>query len=187
LPTPWNENGLKGCRRYLDKLWRFQEKRSASEAYSPELENLMHRTVKGVGDDLEAMKFNTAIAKLMILANEAASLERITRKDLETLILITYPFAPHMTSELWEAQGYTGDLGTHPWPTYDVAKLADDVIEVVVNVNGKVRDRLMISAAATEDEMKSAALALPKIIEMIGANPIRKVIVVPKKLVNIVL
>jgi len=187
LPTPWNENGLKGCRRFLDKLWRFQEKLVDSDSYSPQLENLVHRTVKGVGDDLEAMKFNTAIAKLMILSNEATALEAITRKDLQTLLLLTYPFAPHMTSEVWEAQGYAGDLMTHPWPTYDVSKLADDVIEVVVNVNGKVRDRLMISAAATEDEMKAAALALPKIIEMVGANPIRKIIVVPKKLVNIVL
>ncbi len=187
LPTPWNENGLKGCRRYLDRLWRFQEKILPSDAYTTNLETLIHRTVKGVGEDIEAMKFNTAIAKLMILSNEAASQDGITRKDLETMILLTYPFAPHMASELWEVQGFEGDLVAHPWPTYDPAKLADDVIEVVVNVNGKVRDRLMISAAATDDEMKAAALALPKIVEMVGASPIRKVIVVPKKLVNIVL
>ncbi|MFA5006962.1 MAG: leucine--tRNA ligase [Candidatus Izemoplasmatales bacterium] len=187
LPTPWNENGLKGCRRYLDRLWRFQEKVEPKIGCSPSIENLVHRTVKGVGDDIEAMKFNTAIAKLMILSNEAAALPSITRGDLETMLLLTFPFAPHMVSEIWETQGFAGSPADHPWPSFDPARLSDDVVEIVVNVNGKVRDRLTIAAAATEEETKAAALALPKIVELVGVQPVKKIIVVPKKLVNIVL
>jgi len=187
LPTPWNDNGVKGCRRFLDKLWRFQEKLGPGEGFSPQIENLIHRTIKGVGDDLEAMKFNTAIAKLMILANEASQLETITRRDLQAMLLLTYPFAPHVTEEIWELQSFGGTLVSHPWPTFDPSRLADDRIEIVVNVNGKVRDRVVVSAAATEEELKAAALALPKIAELVAVQPVKKIIVVPKKLVNFVI
>ncbi|MFH0992950.1 MAG: class I tRNA ligase family protein, partial [bacterium] len=187
LPTPWNDSGVKGCRRFLDKLWRFQEKTQPGSKYSPALENSIHRTIKGVGEDIEAMKFNTAIAKMMILANEATALETLTKKDLETMILLVYPFAPHIASEMWERQENADLLVTHPWPTYDESKLIEETVEIVVNVNGKVRDRLTVPVDASDEWLREQALALPRIVDLIGDQPVKKIIVVPKKLVNIVI
>ena len=187
LPTPWNDSGVKGCRRFLDKLWRFQEKTVAGQAYSPALENAIHRTIKGVSEDIEAMKFNTAIAKMMILANEATSCETLTTKDLETMILLAYPFAPHITSEIWERLGHADSLVTHPWPVHDESMLIDETVEIVVNVNGKVRDRLTVPITATDEWLRQQALALPRIVELIGDQPVKKIIIVAKKLVNIVI
>ena len=187
LATPWNENGAKGCRRFLDKVWRLQEKMFASEDYNQATISLMHKTIKMVSEDYEAMKFNTAIAKMMILVNELTSLEQVTTKDLETVLKILYPVAPHLGEEMWEALGHQTFLQTEVWPTYEEQYLLEETVEIVVNINGKVRDRFQATRNASNEQLETTAKSLPKIQEMIGSQPIKKVIVVPGKLVNIVI
>ncbi len=187
MQTPWNEAGLKGARRFLDKLWRLQEKVVTSNQLSSALETSLHKTIKGVSDDIEAMKFNTAISKLMIAVNEATQADQISSRDLETLVLLTYPFAPHMAEEIWNQLGHQESLVFHPWPSYDSSKLIDKVIEIVINVNGKIRDRFNSEINASEEILKEKALSSQKIQDFIAGQPIKKIIVVPNKLVNIVI
>jgi leucyl-tRNA synthetase len=187
MATPWNENGAKGCRRFLDKVWRLQEKLVDRNEYSIPTMALMHKTIKGVNEDYEALKFNTAIAKMMILVNELTGLETITRRDMETLVQILHPVAPHLTEEIWESLGHSHSLQTSTWPSHEEKYLVDDTLEIVVNVNGKIRDRFTISADASNQTLEAAALALPKIRDLIQNQPVKKIIVVPKKLVNIVI
>jgi leucyl-tRNA synthetase len=187
MATPWNENGAKGCRRFLDKLWRLQEKLVDRNEYSLPTIALMHKTIKGVSEDYEALKFNTAIAKMMILVNELTSLETVTRRDMETLVQILHPVAPHITEELWERLGHHHTLQLSTWPTHEEKYLVEDTLEIVVNVNGKVRDRFTIASDASNQVLEATALALPKIQELIQNQPVKKIIVVPKKLVNIVI
>lgn len=186
MPTPWNENGVKGCRRFLDKVWRMYEKVQDGVSTPKSIDSLVHKTTKGVSDDLESLKFNTAIAKLMTLSNELSSLEQVTKSDYETLLKLTHPIAPHVTEELWQLLGHETGLVFEPWPSYDEAKLIDDEIEIVVSVNGKVKDKLTVALDIAEEELKAKVLELPKVRELASTTPIRKVIVVKNKLVNLV-
>jgi leucyl-tRNA synthetase len=186
MPTPWNEDGVKGCRRFLDKIWRLNEKIVQKDAYTPSLESSLHKAIKGVSEDIEAMKFNTAIAKLMTLVNEMTGCETLTRKDVETLLMLLNPFAPHLAEEIWSMLGNEEALVFHPWPIHDPAKLIEATVEFAVSVNGKVRDRLVAPLNASEAMVREQALALPKIIEMLQGATIRKVIFVPNKLINLV-
>lgn len=186
LATPWNENGAKGCRRFLDKVWRLQEKLVPSREFSQATISLMHKTIKMVSEDYEAMKFNTAIAKMMILVNELTALEQVTTQDLETVLKILYPVAPHLGEEIWEALGHQTFLQSQAWPTYDEQYLLEETVEIVVNINGKVRDRFQATRNASNHQLEETAKSLPKIQELIASQPIKKVIVVPGKLVNIV-
>lgn len=187
MATPWNDAGVKGARRFLDKLWRLQEKVVESNQYSEALLSIIHKTIKGVSDDIEQMKFNTAISKLMIAVNEATSQAVITRKDLETLIMLTYPFAPHITEEIYQALGNQKSLVFHPWPQYDEVHLVDKQVTIVVNVNGKIRDKMVAMLDTPEEELKHKALNLEKIQALVNGHNIIKIIVVPNKLVNIVI
>ncbi len=186
MATPWNEAGLKGARRFLDKLWRLQEKVTDGDQYSDSLVSIIHKTIKGVSEDIEQMKFNTAISKLMIAVNEATSAETMTRKDLETLTVLTYPFAPHIASEIFEALDHTQSLVTFPWPTYDESQLIDKEVTIVINVNGKIRDKMVVNLNTSQAELEKKALSLEKIQAHIQGQSIKKIIVVPNKLVNIV-
>ncbi|MBU1144631.1 MAG: leucine--tRNA ligase [Firmicutes bacterium] len=187
MATPWNENGLKGCRRFLDKMWRLFEKVTKDDFYSVELEINIHKTIKGVSEDLENLKFNTAIAKLMTLTNDFTSSAAITKKDYETLLQLVYPFAPHVTEELWEMLNHKESLVFVNWPSYDELKLIEKKIEIVVNINGKVRDRIEMAFDSDSEEIKTKALNLPRIKELIGNDTIKKIIVVQNKLINIVI
>jgi leucyl-tRNA synthetase len=187
MATPWSDSGAKGCRRFLDKVWRLQEKLVDSKEPTPSLQPILHKTIKGVSEDYEAMKFNTAIAKMMILVNEYSAAETISRADFEPFLQILHPVAPHVTDEIWSKLGHETMILESRWPDYDERHLVEATLEIVVNVNGKVRDRFLIGADADNASLEKTALALPKICELIGDQPIRKVIVVPKKLVNIVL
>jgi leucyl-tRNA synthetase len=186
MATPWNDAGLKGARRFLDKLWRLQEKVTDNNHYSDSLESIIHKTIKGVSEDIEQMKFNTAISKLMIAVNEATSSEIITKKDLETLTVLTYPFAPHIASEIFESLGHQESLVTTPWPTYDEALLVDKQVTIVINVNGKIRDKMIVNLNTSQADLEKKALSLEKIQAHIQGQTIKKIIVVPNKLVNIV-
>jgi len=187
MPTPWNEAGVKGARRFLDKLWRLQEKVVKGDTYSEAMETIIHKTIKGVGDDIELLKFNTAISKLMIATNEATQAESLSSKDLEALTLLTYPFAPHMAEEIWEGLGHNRSLVEQPWPLYDETKLFDKTVEVVININGKVRDKMTVAFGTSEDALKEKALSSQKIKDLMGDQPIKKIIILVNKLVNIVI
>jgi leucyl-tRNA synthetase len=147
----------------------------------------MHKTIKGVSEDIENLKFNTAIAKLMILVNELTALESVSRKDVETLLALITPFAPHVAEEMWEMLGHRDLLVFHPWPQADASKMVDASVEIVVSINGKVRDKLIAPLGASDTWLKEEALKLPRIIEMMAGQPVRKWIIVPNKLINIVL
>jgi len=178
---------LKGARRFLDELWRLQEKVNDIQVYSEPMESIIHKTIKGVSEDIEQMKFNTAISKLMIAVNEATSASEITRKDLETLTILSYPFAPHITSEIFEAIGNKASLVFTPWPTYDDAQLIDKQVVIVINVNGKIRDKMVVNLNTSQEELQAMALASEKIQAHVQGQTIKKVIIVPNKLVNIVI
>ncbi|MDP2425127.1 MAG: leucine--tRNA ligase [bacterium] len=187
MPTPWNETGAKGCRRFLDKVWRLQEKIVDSVEYSQKSISLMHKTIKTVSEDYEAMKFNTAIAKMMILVNELTSLESVTTADMSSLLKLLYPVAPHICEEIWERLGHQHFLQEATWPNYDEQYLVEHSLEIVVNINGKIRERFSAPATTKPSELEKMAFECPRIIELLAGQTVKKVIVVPGKLVNIVI
>ena len=184
--TPWSINGVKGCYRFIERVWNLQEILTDEENYSPELEKAMHKTIKKVTEDYDKMKFNTAIAALMALINDINKKGSITRGELKTFITLLNPAAPHLTEEMWERAGFSGYLHETKWPVADESKCVDDTVEIVVQINGKVKDKLMIPASLTSEEMESYAKQNEKIKALIEGKEIVKVICVPKKLVNIV-
>ena len=147
---------------------------------------ILHATIKKVTEDIESLSFNTAISQMMIFINAFINAETIPISAMQTFLVLLNPFAPHISSELWEKLGSRGDITEQTWPNYAEELLVEDEVEIVVQVNGKVRDRMTMPILATEGEMKAAALANPRIQQLIGDKTVRKVVVVPKKLVNIV-
>ena len=184
--APWNSASIKGCKRLLDRVWNLQEIAVDGDGYRPELEAPIHRTIKKVTEDIDNLKANTAIAAMMSLLNAIADTGAVTKGELRTLTLLLNPFAPHMTEELWEQMGFGGTVTDQQWPAYDEAKCKDETVEIVVQLNGKVRAKLSIPA-----EMEAAdAIALAKQEEKIKAAienmQIVKEIYVKGKLVNLV-
>jgi len=187
MSTPWNDLGLKGARRFLDKIWRMFPNVIPGEVYSKPLERIIHETIKGVSEDTESLKFNTAIAKLMTLVNEYNKQPQITVADYEVLLTILNPFAPHVTEELWQMLGHETLLVYETYPKYDEAKLIKDEIEMVISINGKVRDKMIVENNLNQEQVKTKALASEKINNYLDGKQIVKVIVVPNKLINIVI
>lgn len=182
--TPWNDSGVKGARRFLEKLIRLEEK--LSDKTNDSYQVILHKTIKAVDDDIENVKFNTAIAKLMTLVNELGKAEYINKADYEMVLKIVNPFAPHITEELWERLGHTEDMVFAAWPKHDESKLVESTIEMVVSINGKVRDKITVNIDISKDDIIEIAKSRDKIKELIKGKEIRKIIVVPKKIVNIV-
>jgi leucyl-tRNA synthetase len=185
--TPWSMQGVKGCYKFLERVWGLMDILNNNEGYSPGLESAMHKTIKKVSEDIDRMKFNTAIAALMSLLNEITRAGSITRGELKTFITLLNPFAPHITEEMWSMAGFDKTVSLTRWPSYDPEKTMDDEIEIVLQVNGKVREKMMIGADWDNESIKAKALENEKIKEYISGTEIVKVIVVPKKLVNIVI
>ena len=184
--TPWSQQGLKGCYKFLERVWNLQSIVNNEEGYSSDLEKAMNKTIKKVGEDFERMKFNTAIAAMMSLVNDFYKKGSVTKGEFMTLITLLNPVAPHITEELWEIYGGKGLLSLQPWLTYDEAKTVDDEIEIVVQINGKIRDKLMIPAGLDREGTQEAAMNTDKIKTLIDGQNVVKVIAVPGKLVNIV-
>ncbi len=184
--APWNSASIKGCKRFLDRVWNLQEIAVDGDGYRPELEALMHRTVKKVTEDIDNLKANTAIAAMMSLLNAICDTGAVTKGELRTLALLLNPFAPHMTEELWEQMGFGGTVTDQQWPAYDEAKCKDETVEIVAQINGKVRAKLSVPAEIEA----AAAIALAKQDEKIKAAiegmQIVKEIYVKGKLVNLV-
>ena len=184
--APWSENSVKGCKRFIDRIWALQDKVTDSDSYSDALRSKMHKTIKKVSGDIESMKFNTAIAAMMTLLNDIYDAGSITRKEFRDLLILLYPFAPHVSEELYQVIGCEGVLSEQEWVTYDEALCVDDTIEIVVQINGKVKAKLEIPADAEKDAVLAQAAAEPKIAEATAGKNIIKQIYVPKKLVNFV-
>jgi leucyl-tRNA synthetase len=193
---PWSMRGVEGVYRFLGRVWRvFIDDRAettrlnaAVQDVPPDEETLrlLHQTIQRVTDDLDGMRFNTAIAAMMEFTNHLTPLSVRPRAALEPFVLLLSPFAPHLTEELWQALGHTETLAYEPWPQYDPALTKADTVEVPVQVNGKVRLRLEVPAGLDKAALEKAALGDPKVQELLAGKQVRKVIVVPGKLVNVV-
>ena len=184
--TPWSQKGLKGCYKFLERVWNLQSIVNDDDGYSADLEKAMHKTIKKVSDDIERMKFNTAIATLMSLVNDFSKKGSVTKGEYKTFITLLNPFAPHMTEELWLTYGDGGYLSIAEWPKYDEAKTVDDEIEIVVQINGKVKDKMMVSANIDKEGLEQTALNSERIKGLTEGKTVVKVIAIPKRLVNIV-
>ena len=184
--APWSTSSIKGCKRFLDRVWALQDILNDSEEYSKELESAFHKAIKKVGEDIEEMKFNTAIATLMALINDVADHKSISRKELATFLILLNPFAPHITEEIWEAQNFGGMLNQQSWPEYDEAKCVDATVEIAVQISGKIKARINVPTDATKEQLLAAAKENGVIASILEGKTIVKEIVVPGKLVNIV-
>lgn len=184
--APWSESSVKGCKRFVDRIWALQDKVVDSDEYSDKLRSLMHKTIKKVSEDIESMKFNTAIAAMMTLLNEIYNVGSITKKEFRDLLIILNPFAPHVTEELYQMIGCDGVLDEQEWVTYDEALCKDDTIEIVCQINGKVKSKLTIPTDAAKDDVIALAKADEAIVKATEGKNIVKEIYVPNKLVNLV-
>ncbi|WP_419513836.1 leucine--tRNA ligase [Hominenteromicrobium sp.] len=185
--APWSNAGIKGCRRFIERYWNLQSILIDGEAIRPEMENSFHKAIKKVSYDIENLKFNTAIASLMALMNVIAEKGSINKAELSVFTMLLNPFAPHVTEEVWsEMKLGEGMVTEQIWPKYDESKCKDDVIEIVVQVNGKVRTRLCVAADIQKDDAIALAKAEDRIAAEINGKNVVKEIYVPGKLVNIV-
>ncbi len=183
--APWNSDSIKGCKRFLDRVWGLSEI-VTDGGYRPELEADMHKAVKKVTYDIDNLKANTAIATMMTLVNKFYDTGAVTREELRTLLILLNPLAPHLTEELYEQLGFGGELNAQQWPSYDEAKCVDDMIQIAVQVNGKVRAKLEIPADLSQEEVLRAARENDKVRELLSGKTIAKEIYVKGKLVNLV-
>lgn len=191
---PWSTEGIIGMRRFLERVWRFQEKVTRDQQQEATsntqgmqmLEALFHKTMKKVTEDIAAFKFNTAISAIMILVNKMEKERKLKAESYKLLLLLLGPFVPHLCEELWEKLGHAESIFAERWPSYDEKFLQEEKAEFVVQVNGKVRDRITMGASATEEEVKSKALASEKVKQHIARKDVRKIIFIPRRLINIV-
>ncbi len=184
--APWSTKSIKGCKRFLDRVWALQDMLTDGDDYREELKSSFHKTIKKVSEDIESLKFNTAIAALMSLINEIYATKQINKAELKTFITLLNPFAPHMTEEMYENVGFAGMLNEQKWPEFDEALCVDDTIEIVAQINGKVKAKLVISVDESKEDVIAKVKSESKIKEAIDGRNIVKEIYVPGKLVNIV-
>jgi leucyl-tRNA synthetase len=181
----WSTESLTGPRKFLERLWKFFGNGFAGET-DPQIQKVLHKTIKKVGEDIDAMKYNTAIAQMMILMNTMEKNKMMTTKDMEKFLLILSPFCPHITQELWSQLGHDTFILQEEWPTYDADKVIDDEITLAVQVNGKVRDQITVNADITEEDAKAQVLANKKIQKYTAGKEPKKVIYVKGKLISVV-
>ncbi len=184
--TPWSQDGLKGCYKFLERVWNLQGMLTDSDEYSKELESNVHKTIKKVTEDYERMKFNTAIAALMSLVNDFYKKESVTRGEFLTLITLLNPVAPHITEELWEKYGSGGFLSLHAWPEYVEELTVDKEVEIVIQINGKIKDKMMVGTDLDRAGREKAMTESEKVKTLTEGKTVIKTIAVPGKLVNIV-
>lgn len=184
--VPWSDNGVKGCRRFLERVWRLQEIVVPGDSYTKELETKIHKTIKKVSEDYETLKFNTAIAALMSLLNDFNSQGKITAADFKTFLILLNPVAPHITEELWQICGFKGMLHESKWPVYDEEKTIEEQIEMPIQINGKVRGTIMVPVDSTEDMIKEKIRENENLMRYLEGKQIVKEIFVKGKIYNIV-
>jgi leucyl-tRNA synthetase len=192
---PWNKESIKGVYRFLERVWRLIAddesdglRRDAIVEAPPEgaLHKALHRTIAKVGEDIENLRFNTAISAMMELVNQLYKEEALPRQALETLVLLLSPFAPHLGEELWHRLGHRESLAYHAWPAFDPSALVDEAITVPVQVNGKVRDRVEVPKGASETQVRELVLAQERIQSQVAGKTLRKLIWVQDRLVNLI-
>ena len=183
LSASWSEQGVKGCRRFLDRVWKLQEIVTEEEGYSKDMETKMHQTIKKVSQDFENLKYNTAIAAMMAFINDIYKKNSITKGEFQTLITLLNPVAPHITEELWEILGFEGRVYQTTWPEYDEGKTVENTVEIAVQVNGKTKATIAIA----KDEDKDVVIAKAKeaIADKLTGTVVKE-IYVPGRIVNIV-
>nr|WP_312578692.1 leucine--tRNA ligase [Sedimentibacter sp.] len=182
----WSDSSVKGCKRFLDRVWKLQEFLTDEKGYSKQHTSLMHKTIKKVSEDYEAMKFNTAIAAMMSAVNDFYNDKYITGDELKTFITLLNPVAPHITEEIWQEQNFGNMLNKTEWPTWDEEKTIDDVIELPVQISGKVRGKILVSKDADVEAAKKVAMEDENIYKYIEGKTVVKEIYVPGKIFNIV-
>ncbi len=183
LSAAWSEDGVKGCRRFLERVWKLQDILTEDESYSKDLEIKMHQTIKKVSGDFECLKYNTAIAAMMALINEFYKKSAVTRGELKTLLTLLNPVAPHITEEIWQSAGFEGYIYENTWPEYDEAKTIEATIEIAVQINGKVKGTLAVERDAAKEDV--IAKAKEVVADKLTGNIVKE-IYVPGRLVNIV-
>ena len=183
---PWSTEGARGCRRFLERVWRLQEMLTDGEGHSKGLETLIHQTIKKVSEDYEKMKFNTAIAQMMTLVNEFYAAGRITRGDLRTLLLLLDPVAPHIAEEMWQQCGLGEPIYRQQWPKWDEDKLQEATVEIAVQINGKVRGRITVPAGMSREQAERELPQLPEVQRLIAGKTVKKIVCVPGRLLNVV-
>ena len=186
LSASWSQEGVRGCRRFLDRVWKLQEFLVDGDSYSKEMETKMHQTIKKVSQDFEAMKFNTAIAAMMSLVNEFYKIGKVTRAEFKTLLVLLNPVASHMTEELWEIMNYGGRLYQTSWPEWDEAKTIESTIEIAVQINGKIKATMDIPVDETQENVIAKAHAIEAVAAILEGKTIVKEIYVKGRILNIV-
>ncbi len=185
--APWNSSSIKGCKRFVDKIWNLQENLVDGDEYRKEIESDMHRTIKKVSEDIDALKCNTAIAAIMTLLNKIGETGKINKAEYKTVLMLVNPFAPHVTEEIWEQQSFGGKVTDNKWPGFDEEKCKESSIEIVVQINGKVRAKLSVPADISNEDAILTAKKDEKIAEAIEGKTIVKELYVKGRLVNIVI
>ena len=183
--APWSDSSVKGCKRFVDRIWALQDMVIDGDSYRPAVQTVMHKTIRKVTEDIESLKFNTAIAQMMTLVNELYATGSINKAELRTLLILLYPFAPHITSEIFEQQGF-GILSDAQWVEYDPALCVESEVEIVVQLCGKIKAKIMIPQGADEAKAVEIAMADPKVQEALAGKTVRKQIYVQNKLLNFV-
>ena len=186
LSAAWSNEGVKGCRRFMERVWKLKDMLTEGEGYSSAMETKMHQTIKKVSLDFEAMKFNTAIAAMMSLVNEFYKQNSVTKDEFKTLLLLLNPVAPHMTEELWELVGGQGRAYQQKWPLYEEQKTIEDTVEIAVQINGKVKANMNIALEEKQEEVQAKAMELSTIQAALSGKTVVKVIYVPGRILNIV-
>jgi leucyl-tRNA synthetase len=184
--VPWSQNGVKGCRRFLDRVWKVQDMMSEEEAFSKELEVKMHQTIKKVSEDYENLKYNTGIAALMTLINDFYDFGSVTKGEFKAFLILLNPVAPHITEELWETLGHNQGIVEQQWPAWEEAKTVDKFIEIAVQVNGKVRSKVKIEPDAPKETVEKIVKDADGVKEHLENRQIVKEIYVPGRIYNIV-
>ncbi len=183
---PWSTTGASGCRRFLDRVWRLQEILVDSDKIRQEVLADVHVAIKKVGEDFERMKFNTAIAQMMALVNTFYGTNQVTRGELKVLVQLLSPVAPHIAEEIWARLGEKTSLSTHPWPQWDEKAMRKDEVEIAIQINGKVRGRMMVSTDLTAEMGRDLLPETPEVQELMAGRTIRKAVFVPGRLLNLV-
>ncbi|MCD7774073.1 MAG: leucine--tRNA ligase [Clostridiales bacterium] len=184
--APWSENSVKGCKRFIDRTWNLLEMVKDGDEYSENLSSAMHKTVKKVSEDIEQMKYNTAIAAMMTLLNRIYDAGSVTKGELKTFILLLNPFAPHITEEMWEKMSFGGTVTDQSWPTFDEEKCKDATVEIAVQINGKIKARINVDADISSEDAIALAKAEESIIKAVEGKSIVKEFYIKGKLINIV-
>ena len=184
--APWSPQSIKGCYRFLERVFMLQSMLVPGDEYSPGMESKFHKAIKKVGGDIETLKFNTAIAALMALSNDIFAAKRINHAELRAFLMLLCPFAPHIAEEIWQIQGFGGLVCKQEWPVYDEDKCKDNTVEIAIQVNGRIRARMDVDAAARGADVIAAAKANAEVSAHLEGKTLLKEIYVPGTLCNFV-